>query len=219
MPTQNLFFDAVRSGNRKLILELLAQDRSLLDKKDDHMSSPIQVACYYGHREIAELLMARGGHIEIYDACAVGDLDALRSWLHGRPEAIHERSPDGFLPLCLAAAFGHQLLVEDLIEAGANVNDRSSAPGHVAPLDSAVFGRNARVVLDLLKAGANPNQPQDGGFYPLHLAAQNGDLEIVQALLQYGANPNVRTQNGFSPSDLARSKQHVHVVPYLEYAA
>jgi len=55
----------------------------------------------------------------------------------------------------------------------------------------------------LLEHGADPNAAQDGGFTPLHSAAQNDDRASVEALLAAGADPSLVSDDGKRPADLA----------------
>lgn len=44
------------------------------------------------------------------------------------------------------------------------------------------------------------NAVQEGGFTPLHSAAQNGQPEMVTLLLNAGADPAARTADGLTPA-------------------
>lgn len=215
MPEVAEFFDAVKAGDRQKVIQLSASMPHVLSARDQNGSSGVQIACYFGHPEIGELLAARGEQLDIWDACTVGEIDVVRSWIIGKVQTVNECSQDGFLPLCLAAAFGHAEIVETLIEAGANPNLRSKALGRVAPLDSAIYSRNARIADCLLRAGADPNSPQDGGFCPLHGAAQHGDVALIQLLRQFGAKTNAVTDEGKTPADLAMAGGHAAAVDAL----
>lgn len=47
----------------------------------------------------------------------------------------------------------------------------------------------------LLRAGANPSQPDDGGLSPISKAAQGNDLASLKLLLAAGASPNPEDDN------------------------
>jgi len=55
----------------------------------------------------------------------------------------------------------------------------------------------------LLKAGANPDIPNNNKQTPLHEAASHKQHLIVRALLAAGANPNVKDENGVTPLHMA----------------
>lgn len=48
----------------------------------------------------------------------------------------------------------------------------------------------------LLRAGADPNEPAEGGAYPLTWACQIQCIRSVRMLLEYGADPNVNSMYG-----------------------
>ena len=70
-----------------------------------------------------------------------------------------------------------------LINAGARVNSPSQNGMKVTPLHSAAAGRHTVIVKLLLEHDADPNALQEGGFTPLHAAAQNGNVQTTHILL------------------------------------
>jgi len=68
----------------------------------------------------------------------------------------------------------------------------------------------------LLEGGANPNARQQGGFTPLHAAAQNGDAEMARLLLEKGADREARAENNQTPLDFALLRGHAAVADVLE---
>jgi uncharacterized protein len=52
------------------------------------------------------------------------------------------------------------------------------------------------------------NARQEGGYTPLHAAAQNGDVELIDLLLDRGARLDARTDDGRTPADLAEAANH-----------
>jgi ankyrin repeat protein len=55
----------------------------------------------------------------------------------------------------------------------------------------------------LLEHGADPNIREQGGYTPLHAAAQNGDEEMIRILLYGGADLTIASNNGKTALDLA----------------
>jgi ankyrin repeat protein len=80
-----------------------------------------------------------------------------------------------------AASKGQPSRVKELIEAGANINDKDDL-GETA-LMKAVANGHAQVVFDLVFNGARINEKNTKGETALHKAAANGHLEMVQLLL------------------------------------
>src|SRR5690606_16531179 len=131
------------------------------------------------------------------------DLHALVERSHS---AATNRSGDGYTVLHLAAFFGHDGIVADLIRRGAAVEAIAGNATLVRPLHSAVASGHLRIAERLLNAGADPNARQRAGFTPLHGAANAGAGDLVELLLGRGADPALRAADGRTPADLAREK-------------
>ena len=71
------------------------------------------------------------------------------------------------------------------------------------------------LVIELLKAGADPDACDDQGRTPLIEAAFGGHVDTVSALLAAGADPNARDPDGWSPLIEAASKGRFEVVKLL----
>ncbi|MBN2444357.1 MAG: ankyrin repeat domain-containing protein [Spirochaetales bacterium] len=71
----------------------------------------------------------------------------------------------------------------------------------------AIMNNRRQEALDLIKAGADVNQPDiSGEFTPLIGGCVNGDPELVQLLLTHGADPDKAGGKGFTPLHYAASK-------------
>jgi len=89
-----------------------------------------------------------------------------------------------------------------LLSFGADIHSPDEY-GHT-PLQLAADSGNLEIVKELIKRGANVNQPEYGRT-PLHIAASSGNLEIVKELIKSGANVNQPDENGFTPIFETRS--------------
>jgi len=111
----------------------------------------------------------------------------------------------GLTPLVYAAREGCLECAQDLVGAGADVNQATNYGW--TPLLTATQNRHYRLAAYLLDHGANPNAANKGGWTPLYLATDNrnieaGDypvrkpdmdhLEFIRLLLDKGANVNAR---------------------------
>lgn len=208
-------FQAIQQGDKPAVESWVATHTDWSAARASNGSTPIQTAMYYGEPELAQWLADRVPELEMADACVMGRVDAVHQALAGDPGAANGLTDDGFLPLCLAAAFGHPAVLVTLLDAGASPTLRSRSLGGVAPLDSAVFGRCLECVEILLAAGADPNAVQEGGFAPAHGAAQNGDVEMLRTLAAHGANLHVSNAEGKTPADLARDNGHEAALAFL----
>ena len=68
----------------------------------------------------------------------------------------------------------------------------------------------------LIKQRADTNTQEQGGYTPLHAAAQNGDQAMIRALLYGGADLTMRSDNGKTPLDLALEAGHTEAAKLLQ---
>jgi ankyrin repeat protein len=211
------FFAAIRAGDQTEVTRLLDDNPSLANARDENDAAAALTAAYYHEPDIARLLVRRGAELNIFEACAVGELPRVKDWVEQQPEWINAYAPDGFQPLGLAAFFGHADIVEFLLDKGATVNSPSHNPMRVMPLHSAIANKHIGIARLLLDRGADVNATQADDFTPLHEAAQNGMLEVTQWLIDQGAAINPRlSSNGKTPLALASEHQHEAVANFLK---
>ena len=113
-----------------------------------------------------------------------------------------------------AALEGQTTQAEQLLNNGADVNERNSAgytPLHLA----AVKGRLEMAEL-LLDRGAEINAPEGLGLTPLHLAVQNGQPEMVALLVTRFANTELK---GKAFGMTGEAVTPLHLAAVLGYAA
>jgi ankyrin repeat protein len=135
--------------------------------------------------------------------------EALQSAAHGNDiaflKALLEAGADpkyaskaGWTALMVAAAYGTADMVDALVEAGSDVNACDKNCGGQSVLMWAVHGGREpkRKVQSLLKAGANKERTDEGGYNLLMSAASSGDLPTVELLLQAGMKPAYQDKEG-----------------------
>jgi uncharacterized protein len=195
---------------------MLNESTVLLQAKDLGSGlSPVLTAAYHQQPQIVNLLVERGTTLNLFEACAAGQVDRVRALLDIDTAQINAFAPDGFQPLGLASFFGHDQVAALLLAAGADVNTPSDNEMHAYPLNSAVAGGNITLVQMLLENGADPNAHQGEDFTPLHAAAQMGQVEMARLLLQHGADPYGPLAKGKSPLDMAREQGSREMVELL----
>ena len=178
-------------------------------------TSPILLALYRGDATTVAALRAEQPELDLFEAAALGDVDRLRAVLDATPAAVNRRAPDGFSPVALAAFFGQDAAVELLLQRGADPNVPADNHMRVTALHAAVAGQHAEIALALLDHDADPNAVQQGGWTPLHQAADHGDTVLVKALLAAGASAAATNEAGVTAKALAEAKGHADVVALL----
>ena len=206
---------AAREGDLDRLRELLEQDRSLIQYRNELGQSAVLLAKYHRQLAAVEFLLQRGAELTVYEAAAVGGLQRVRELVDEDSSLLHEYSPDGFTPLALASFFGNVAVVEYLIDRGSDTNLASRNPMGVYPLHAAAAGRHIDIVRRLVKAGADVNARQQQGFTALHSAANNGDEEMVRFLLAHEADRDARSDAGQTPLDVAMTQGHEAVANLL----
>lgn len=123
--------------------------------------------------------------------CARGYAPSLGLLLELAPAIASRVLADGWTPLHVASAHGHDTLVSQLLDASADVNCRGCSG--TTPLAKAAGRRdNLLVVTRLLEARADVNKADDEGHTPLHAAIARDDMPCVQWLLDARADINAR---------------------------
>jgi serine/threonine protein kinase len=115
--------------------------------------------------------------------------------------------------LTRATLFGHEPVVEMLLDAGADVNAHNPSTGSALYL--AVAARRDSLVQRLLDRGADPNLTPTWGLTPLMVAAMQGNMPVVRLLLARGADPRRRSTGGKSAVDLALEENHTEVAALI----
>ena len=121
--------EAAAEGNIKRVKQHLVEGVDVNAKFKDGWT-PLHMAAEGGHREIVDLLIAKGA-----------DINATAGWGDGV----------GWTPLHMAAEEGHKKVVELLILKGADINVKNG-DGRT-PLDLAIKHKNAEIADILRKHG------------------------------------------------------------------
>ncbi len=200
---------AARYGHTAIVNLLIEYGGSVTDL-DANRGTALLGAAVGDHVEVMNVLLAHGAEIggqcdmtlqdeelgwyivgtPMHAAAGQGNVSAIRCLLgHGAP-----LSPSSYLcgrtPLFYAAARGKHGVVDVLLKAGADPNQRMTGE---------MLGVSG---LDLT---------------PLHYAARNGHVLVVQSLLHAGADPQALvTYQGNSAADMARDAGHAKVLEVLE---
>ena len=213
------FFDAIRAGRGHEISAALDERPDLANRRDEQGLSPILVALYHGHADVARELAARARELDVFEAAALGDAARLRAIVSADRGVANAHNADGFTPLGLAAFFKRTGAVRLLLEAGADANAASRNAPRFSPLHSAVAtdagAVEVAIVVALVEAGADPNARSAQGTTPLHTAAFVGDARVVRYLLAHGADITVKSDQGQTAGEIALQRGMAEVAQLL----
>jgi ankyrin repeat protein len=122
---------------------------------------------------------------------------------HGGREVLNFPDGNGLMPLILACDAARVPVIKVLLNAGANVNQRTRERKERTPLLAAASKCPADVVEELLRRGARADVVDTDGVSPLLEATKRGSERSVKVLIDHGADVNRRTISGDSPASIA----------------
>ena len=141
-------FDAAAIGDVAVVRNLLSSDRAAVDDRGPDGYTALHLAAYFGHLEVARLLLGRGA-----DPNAVALNESRVTPLHSAVSARHRDTASLLLAL------------------GASPN--AVPRGGWTPLHAAARNGDEVLVDMLLLRGADPTRPSDDGRTAIDLANQN----------------------------------------------
>jgi ankyrin repeat protein len=136
-------------------------------------------------------------------------------WLITDASMIWWNLDDGITPLMVAALSGDLEALKLLIEAGAEVNAKTTYNKKTA-LHTAL---GYEIIKTLIQHGADVNaQTSVGGTLLMQAARSPGEIGLCKLLVEHGANVNIRSRDGYTALDLAYGTlaQSDRVVEYLK---
>ena len=163
----------------------------------------MQWAAAFGHRDVAELLLANkaevnakddDGHTPLHAAAFNGRRDVAELLLANKAE-VNARDDDGATPLHYAARQGHRDVAELLLANKAEVNARDD--DGATPLELAALNGHRDVAELLRQHGRQDTTITDAR---IHDAARDCDSKKVKALLK--GNPDLvfsKNNSGMTP--------------------
>src|SRR5438132_9527981 len=131
--------DAVKAGDVAKVRTMLDMDATLVNALAESGESAILLAIYYGRKEVAAMLLAKGVELNLFEASAVGDVGRIKALLVAEPGQVNSYAPDGWTPLHLAAFFGHAEAARMLGAHGARLESLARNNTADTPTPGAVF--------------------------------------------------------------------------------
>lgn len=150
-------FEAAAIGKFDVVAHLVYTHPELINEFSDDGFTPLGLACYFGHAEIARFLVLKGADVNV-------------------------PSKNGFhvYPIHSAVAANQTDIVRTLIDGGAQVNVKQQSG--VTPLHSAAQNGNLEILILLLENGADIGIRMEGGKLPADLAKEKGFDDIADIL-------------------------------------
>ncbi|HEX4749153.1 MAG TPA: ankyrin repeat domain-containing protein [Bryobacteraceae bacterium] len=156
-------FNACIAGETERVLHDVRSNPDLLDAQSSDGWTPLHLAAFFGHADLAEALIDQGAKVDAKSS------NAMRN-----------------TPLHAAAAGGQIGVMELLLKRGANANATQEG-GDWTALHSAAQAGNRQMVEVLVANGAHVNARAANGQSALDLALSKGHHEVAELLEHLGA--------------------------------
>ncbi len=138
---------------------------------------------------------------ELFAAIKAGECGTVHFLIHLDPKMLEARSVRGIRPLHCAAVEGDVLIVDILLDEGADIN--AQCFDGTTPLMKAVGAGQPNVLIELDVPWLDVNLRDKKGRAALHYAAECGCCETIEFLLQRGADVNAQCNRGTTPLMIA----------------
>ncbi len=215
--TDDLFALAQSDDGPALVAALPADVSPSRIRNADGVSLPL-FCLYNGCQRALDGLLSHSDDLTLHEAAALGRNERLTALLQVGTWAIDTLSPDGWTALHLAAFFGYEPAIRQLLAAGADAGLWARGFEHNLPLHAACAGggANQNAAIALIGASSDIDAKQGGGWSALMLAAGNGVRETVEALLAAGADGTTMNDQGQNAADVAKARGHDAVAAVLD---
>ncbi len=173
-------------------------------------SSCLMMAATNGYLQICETLLANNAQVNdedeegnnaLYYAVRNGHLDVFNLLLSKGIKIKNDSEGDSLL--ITANYHQHTHMIRPLVEAGIDINQKSSDSGETAICTSAAFGAlyERDQVSILIELGADINIPSKSGNTPLMYCCENLNPVGAELLLKAGADTNAVNKEGNTAYD------------------
>ncbi|GBG33318.1 Ankyrin repeat domain-containing protein 50 [Hondaea fermentalgiana] len=193
------------------ITKLLIKEGAKTDPPDLQGLTALMLASQQGHVETAKILLEHGASINAKDgqgrtALMIASVSKTSSevvslLISGQAD-VNLLDNEGETALTYASKIGNVLVVDQLVQAGANIDHQPQDGGWSALMHACFYIRSKsqclKVIETLLNAGANPNLQGQSGVSALIIACQFKQKKAADLLIQKGANLDLTTKKKFT---------------------
>ena len=210
-------------GTSAVIADLIGHGADPSSQMDKTGENALHLAARYARADAAKKLleasafdpnaMDNTGRTPLHAAVAADAQGVFHILLKNRATNLNAKTADGTTPLILAARLAIESMVEQLIEADAEIN-LADENGRTA-LHWAAAVNNVDAVNVLLANGANRDAQDSKDETPLYMAAKEGSYQAARALLDHCANRDIQDHMDRLPIHIAQEKMHQDIVELL----
>ena len=220
-------FEACKSGETKvvqLLLERCNSEESGLNIKDEGGWTSLMWACFYGHKDVIQLLMDHSDRIELNArsnlgmtafilACSIGHKDVVKLLLdHSETIELNTRYNNGVTGFILACFNGRKDVVKLLLEHSERIDlNARSNNGWNAFMWACEHGHKDVVKLFLDHSEIiDLNARDNDGETALMIACENGHKDVVKLLLEYPVVVDINIPESFQLSEEIKTILKMH---------
>lgn len=208
--SKNKIHQAVIASDLDKIKMLIKADSTLLELKDAHGNTPLNLASFNPETwdkqpAIAKFLINNGANVNtrnnegitpLLGICsgAGPDFDIVQL-LIAKGADINGQDNNGRVPLLDVVIIGNLKVAKFMIEHGANVNAYDKVYSNNALNLAISFNKNDSIATLLIENGARLNQKDRDGNSELHIAAMRGLANLIRFLVEKGADVHAVNKN------------------------
>jgi hypothetical protein len=167
--------EAAKNGDLQAVKNILENDPTKLDAKDEDGYTALHWACMRAHWDITKYLIEKGADLNVIG----GDSGTQINW------AVHH---------------DNVAIIKTLIENGAKLNIRNQ--WGMTELHTAIWRGNIHVVEYLLDHGSDPNIKTNEGWTAMHYAYRSGHDNVIAMLKKRGMSMDAKDNMGRAPKYL-----------------